>query len=127
MKRTKRIICKAVKIYEKDNENNMRGCLDIWKEWKELQKVKYWIHDQLGMEFINYLLTPTECVLYIVLQYLLPVNNGNLLDWTFYHNIIMLQKMIKWLYCKSSKLCGLKISLLVITKVGDFMVDETAL
>lgn len=29
MKRTKRIICKAVKIYEKDNENNMRGCLDI--------------------------------------------------------------------------------------------------
>lgn len=29
MERTKRIICKAVKIYEKDNENNMRGCLDI--------------------------------------------------------------------------------------------------
>ena len=29
MKRTKRIICKTVKIYEKDNENNMRGCLDI--------------------------------------------------------------------------------------------------
>lgn len=87
MKRTKRIIFKAVKIYEKDNENNMHGCLDIWKEWKGLQKVKYWIHDQLGMEFINYLLTPTECVLYIVLQYLPPVNNGNLLDWTFYHKL----------------------------------------
>ena len=29
MKRTKRIIFKAVKIYEKDNENNMHGCLDI--------------------------------------------------------------------------------------------------
>lgn len=29
MKRTKRIICKAVKIYEKDNENN-RICTAVW-------------------------------------------------------------------------------------------------
>lgn len=51
MKRTTRIICAAVWIYEKNGKN----CK-------------------------NYLLTPTECVLYIVLQYLPPVNNGNLLD-----------------------------------------------
>lgn len=38
MKRTKRIICKAVKIYEKDNENNIAAVWIYEKNGKNCKK-----------------------------------------------------------------------------------------